>query len=702
MTVNSTVSSAGPYTCNGVTVSFPVPFYWLVDTDLQVTFKPVATGTPRTLVLNSDYTLSGAGNSSGGTLTLLASNVSGDQLYIERNIAFVQLTSYPSNSNFPASSHEKALDRDTMGLQQLGNELSRTLQHAPLTTVYDAQGFNIGNLADGVYDTDGATVLQAREIAESVAAGVPGGVGSFVQSGIGASTRTFQDKMREVKSIKDRGAVVNGSTDDLSAVNNALSDASTNGYFHVDLPPGTSFVSALPTNPAGAALSGLGSLVTNDAAFPGYTKRLDSYTDMGYAINREHLYRAYSKLFLGPAGASGVVNIITYGDSTVANFVASGFLDGQYWTENLIPELFAARGLNATCVNKAVAGTSWSDLPALSDVGSSVDLMIIKYGINDAINPVSTRLQTMLANMRAKLSAIRSAAGGSPATLSIIVMGPNATVDPANGRDEKWYEQLRNPIIDVCNQYGCAYFDTYAWLKDLRQGAGGNWMDLVSGVSVHPLDIGKAWQYGGMIDAFFPFGHIERFRSNRFVSTGVNMAAAVLSDLPPAYTTGITLKTCQSAGGWPVDGAVETMRAVDGYTIQRCYNFAQGAGNAPLTYTRTGTGGSWSPWSSVAVLLTLSNGGSSLGGYQAAAARRNMEGVVKLTGVITGGTVANGTTIMTLPAGYRPSAQLVFAIGNSTASPTVVSITSAGAVNILHNGDTSYMALDDISFYAAP
>ena len=212
MTVN-TPQSTQQYTGNGVTLSFPIPFYFLVDTDLKVSRKVAATGVVSVLTLNSDYTLTGAGNNAGGSLLMGVAPASGDLLFIERNIQFVQQTAYPENNKFPSASHEKALDRDTMGLQQLDAKIGRALVRDPLASSYDIGGYGLSNVAAGVFPDDAVNVDQARDIAELIAAGIPGGVGTFLQSGVSPITRTFQDKMRDQYTIKDFGALPDGVTD---------------------------------------------------------------------------------------------------------------------------------------------------------------------------------------------------------------------------------------------------------------------------------------------------------------------------------------------------------------------------------------------------------------------------------------------------------------------------------------------------------
>lgn len=59
------------------------------------------------------------------------------------------------------------------------------------------------------------------------------------------------------------------------------------------------------------------------------------------------------------------------------------------------------------------------------------------------------------------------------------------------------------------------------------------------------------------------------------------------------------------------------------------------------------------------------------------------DGTVRLRGLISGPVVANGTTIATIPAGYRPAAQCIFPVASGT--PTThggIVITTAGNIQI--------------------
>lgn len=63
------------------------------------------------------------------------------------------------------------------------------------------------------------------------------GSGSFIQAGTGAATRTMQDKARESVSVLDFGAVGNGTADDTSAIQAAITSLTAGGM--VKFPRGT-------------------------------------------------------------------------------------------------------------------------------------------------------------------------------------------------------------------------------------------------------------------------------------------------------------------------------------------------------------------------------------------------------------------------------------------------------------------------------
>lgn len=133
MTVSTTTSRAD-YTGNGVTTTFAVPFYFLDNSHLVVYQTQISTGVITTLAITTDYTVSGAGSPSGGSITCVLPPTSNYRISILRNVPLTQLTNYVENDPFPAESHEQALDKLTMLTQQLAEENNRALTLPPTAT----------------------------------------------------------------------------------------------------------------------------------------------------------------------------------------------------------------------------------------------------------------------------------------------------------------------------------------------------------------------------------------------------------------------------------------------------------------------------------------------------------------------------------------------------------------------------------------
>lgn len=133
MTVSTTTSRAD-YTGNGVTTAFAVPFYFLDNSHLIVYRTVISTGVSTTLALGTDYTVSGAGVGAGGTVTLTVAPTALQKISILRNVPLTQLVHYVPNDPFPAATHEQALDQLTMEMQQVQEQLNRSVKVAVTDT----------------------------------------------------------------------------------------------------------------------------------------------------------------------------------------------------------------------------------------------------------------------------------------------------------------------------------------------------------------------------------------------------------------------------------------------------------------------------------------------------------------------------------------------------------------------------------------
>lgn len=184
MTVSSSTARVS-YSGNGSTKAFAVNFYFLSDSHLKVILR-AADGTETVKTLATDYTVTGAANPAGGTVTMVVAPASGQTLVILRNVPNTQETDYQANDPFPAESHERALDKLTMIAQQQATEIAGVVKFpatdATTLTVtlppssvranklvkFDASG-NIGVTTEN-YDADLHTVAGIASDVSAVAA----------------------------------------------------------------------------------------------------------------------------------------------------------------------------------------------------------------------------------------------------------------------------------------------------------------------------------------------------------------------------------------------------------------------------------------------------------------------------------------------------------------------------------------------------
>ena len=119
MTVSTTTSKV-TYTGNNVTTVFAYTFKITATSEIKVYVDNVLK------TLTTHYNVSGAGTASGGNVTFTGGNTpaTGAKVVLLRNIAKTQLTDYVENDSFPAETHESALDKLTMLVQDVDNTVT--------------------------------------------------------------------------------------------------------------------------------------------------------------------------------------------------------------------------------------------------------------------------------------------------------------------------------------------------------------------------------------------------------------------------------------------------------------------------------------------------------------------------------------------------------------------------------------------------
>lgn len=120
MTIENTSFSV-TFNGTGSTGPFDFTFKFFVNSDILVN-KTVG-GVVSLLALGTDYTLTGAGADTGGSVTLVSVLNTGETLTISRYVPLVQETKFSNYGAFFSKAHEDAFDRVTMQIQQLGGSV---------------------------------------------------------------------------------------------------------------------------------------------------------------------------------------------------------------------------------------------------------------------------------------------------------------------------------------------------------------------------------------------------------------------------------------------------------------------------------------------------------------------------------------------------------------------------------------------------
>jgi hypothetical protein len=199
MTVSSTTARVS-YSGNGTTTAFAVPFYFLASSHLLVVLRS-STGGEVTQVLGTNYTVTGAGVTSGGTVTMTVAPPSGSSLLISRNVPLTQETDFLPNDRLPADSLEQTVDKLTMITQQLDDSAERSLKFPD-------------SVSTALSSTIPASSLRANRFLKFNASGEPAVADGPISNTISA---------------EDYGAVGDNQNDDTGAMQAAMAAAVDTG-----------------------------------------------------------------------------------------------------------------------------------------------------------------------------------------------------------------------------------------------------------------------------------------------------------------------------------------------------------------------------------------------------------------------------------------------------------------------------------------
>lgn len=247
MTVSSTTAKI-QYSGNGTTTSFAVPWYFLANGDLQVILRSSA-GVETVQTLGTNYTVTGAGSTAGGTVLMTTAPATGTTLTIVRNVSLTQETDFLPNDRLPAESLEQTVDKLTMIVQQLDERMDRSLV-APVTDSGTLSNIpNATNRAEKYlgFDASGNPTVASGPATPYNSVDV-----SYVRAETGAVVRNVRDRLRDLVSVKDFGATGDGTTTDTAFVQAAITALTSGGTIY--FPKGTYKCGALTVGNANITL----------------------------------------------------------------------------------------------------------------------------------------------------------------------------------------------------------------------------------------------------------------------------------------------------------------------------------------------------------------------------------------------------------------------------------------------------------------
>ena len=137
MTISTTIIK-NSYSGNGSTTVFAYSFKIATTADIEVIIRS-STGTETVKTLTTHYSVSGAGSSSGGNVTMVAAPATGETLVIRRATTQTQSVDLVENDPFTAESVEGAFDKNLSIVQELQEELDRSIKISKSNTITSSE-----------------------------------------------------------------------------------------------------------------------------------------------------------------------------------------------------------------------------------------------------------------------------------------------------------------------------------------------------------------------------------------------------------------------------------------------------------------------------------------------------------------------------------------------------------------------------------
>ena len=214
MAEHITIGDVAPrvqYVADGVLADFTYPFPIFEEADLDIRLDGA--------VLTGGVTITGAGNSDGGTVSFTEPPANGMRITLRRRLKIARATDFQDNGILRARSLNDELDYQVAAIQQVADDVAGSLRLDP------ADAGNVvlplrGARANRVLGFDGSGDLALFD-RDTGLLGVPY---------VGSVPRSVEDKLAERLTARDFGATGDGVTDDGPALAAAMAAAAASGH----------------------------------------------------------------------------------------------------------------------------------------------------------------------------------------------------------------------------------------------------------------------------------------------------------------------------------------------------------------------------------------------------------------------------------------------------------------------------------------
>ncbi|AWK87642.1 glycosyl hydrolase family 28-related protein [Azospirillum thermophilum] len=217
--------------------SFPFPIFAAEDLQVFLGAARVTTG----------FAVSGAGTTAGGAVAFDAAPPDGTTVTLRRRLPIERTSDFLDSGPLQAAALNGEFDRLTAGLQQVAGDQELMLRYAdtdlPASPLLPGRADRAGKLLA----FDGAGNPTARPPVDEEA------LSTFLPPGAGAVRRPVREKLADIVSVRDFGAVGDGLADDTLAIQAALTSATA-----VHVPPGRYRIANTLTVGHGKTLRGAG------------------------------------------------------------------------------------------------------------------------------------------------------------------------------------------------------------------------------------------------------------------------------------------------------------------------------------------------------------------------------------------------------------------------------------------------------------